>query len=136
MKYLSPEQVLFIHSRIIDATGGAHGILDAGLLRSAVARPLATFGGKDLYADLFHKAAALMESLARNHPFIDGNKRTAIAAASIFLSINGHVLECTQKELERFALSVATGRVSFEPAAAWFQKHSEKRGTKGADPEP
>lgn len=134
MKYLLAQQALFIHSRIIDATGGAHGVLDTGLLQSAVARPSATFGSKDLYADLFHKAAALMESLARNHPFVDGNKRTAIAASGVFLGINGYVIECAQKELERFALSVATGSLSLEAAAAWFQKHSGRRGAKGGGP--
>jgi death-on-curing protein len=80
VKYLSATQVLFVHSRLIDTTGGAHGIRDLGLLQSAVSRPKATFGGKDLYPDIFHKAAALMESLVKNHPFIDGNKRTAITS--------------------------------------------------------
>lgn len=124
MKYLSSEQVLFIHSRLIDTTGGIHGIRDIGLLQSAVARPKVTFDGKDLYPDLFHKAAALMESLACNYPFIDGNKRTSIAASGIFLSINGCMLNCSLRELERFALSVATGKVSLESSAALFVKHS------------
>jgi death-on-curing protein len=128
VKYLSPEQVLFIHSRIIDATGGARGILDIGLLRSAVSRPRATFEGKDLYPDIFHKAAALMESLARNHPFIDGNKRTAITSAGVFPGLNGHYLKTGQKELERFALAVATGKASFDYAVAWFKKHSSGAG--------
>ncbi len=132
MKYLSPEQVLFIHSRLIEATGGAHGIRDIGLLQSAVSRPGAAFEGMDLYPDPVQKAAALMESLAKNHPFIDGNKRTAIAAAGIFLGMNGYVLECTQKELERFTLAVATGRLSIERAAGWFNEHSTKRSTRSA----
>ena len=113
MKYLSPEQVLFIHSRLIDTTGGSHGVRDIGLLQSAVSRPKATFGGKDLYPDIFRKAAALMESLARNHPFVDGNKRTAITSAAVFLGMNGYRLDTTQKELERFTLSVAVGRLHF-----------------------
>jgi death-on-curing protein len=126
VKYLSSEQVLFIHSRLIDTTGGRHGIRDIGLLQSAVARPEATFEGKELYPDLFHKAAALMESLARNHPFIDGNKRTSITASGIFLAMNGYMLACSSKDLERFALSVATGNASLESAAAWFVEHSVK----------
>jgi death-on-curing protein len=124
VKYLSAEQVLFIHSRIINATGGAHGVLDVGLLRSAVSRPMATFEGKDLYPDIFRKAAALMESLARNHPFVDGNKRTAITSAGVFLSLNGHDLKAGQKELENFALSVATGELSLGRSAAWFTRHA------------
>ncbi|GAB4482215.1 MAG: type II toxin-antitoxin system death-on-curing family toxin [Thermodesulfovibrionales bacterium] len=126
MKYLSAEQVLFIHSRLIDATGGSHGVRDIGLLQSAVSRPKATFHGRDLYAGLFRKTAALMESLARNHPFIDGNKRTAITASGIFLRMNGYVLECSSQELERFALGVATGRIPLESAAEWFAGHSGK----------
>jgi death-on-curing protein len=130
VKYLSPEQVLFIHSRLIDATGGSHGILDIGLLQSAVSRPKATFEGKDLYPDVFRKAAALMESLTGNHPFIDGNKRTAISSTAIFLGMNGYRLETTQKELERFTLAVAIGQVQFDDIAAWFKKcATEKPGS-------
>ncbi len=124
MKYLSAEQVLFIHSRIIDTTGGAHGVLDIGLLRSAVSRAMATFEGRDLYPDVFHKAAALMQSLARNHPFVDGNKRTAITSAGVFLSRNGCRLNAGQKELEKFTLSVATGKASFDSTVAWLRKHA------------
>lgn len=124
MNYLSPEQVLFIHSRLIDTTGGGHGIRDTGLLQSAVSRPRATFAGEDLYSDIFQKAAALMESLARNHPFIDGNKRTAITSASIFLAMNGHRLETTQKEIERVTLAVASGKRQLNDLASWFRTHA------------
>jgi len=123
VKYLTPEQVLFIHSRIIDTTGGAHGVRDLGLLLSAVSRPKATFEGKDLYPDVFYKAAALFESLVKNHPFLDGNKRTAITAAGVFIKMNGHVLEISQRELERFALKMATGWIDLEDAVKWFRKH-------------
>ncbi|MBI4848913.1 MAG: type II toxin-antitoxin system death-on-curing family toxin [Nitrospirae bacterium] len=126
MKYLSAEQVLFIHSRLIDETGGAHGVRDLGLLQSAVSRPRATFGSKDLYPDIFHKAAALMESLIKNHPFIDGNKRTAITATGIFLRINGYSLEASQKELEQFTLRMATEKISFKDAVKWFKKELYK----------
>lgn len=66
MNYLTAEQVLFIHSRLIGVTGGAPGVRDVGLLLSALSRPKATFEGKDLYPDVFHKAAALFESLVKN----------------------------------------------------------------------
>jgi len=124
VKYLTAEQALFIHSRIIDETGGAHGVRDVGLLQSAVSRPQATFGGNDLYPDVISKAAALMESLARNHPFLDGNKRTAIAATGIFLARNGLRFEATQKELVQFALDMAVKNISNEEAAAWLKKHT------------
>ena len=126
MKYLTSEQVLFIHSRLIDATGGCHGIRDTGLLKSAVARPQATFEGRDLYSDIFHKTAALMESLVKNHAFIDGNKRTAITSCAIFLEINGYSLTVSQKKLEHFALDMATDKTSFNDAVRWFSKHSDK----------
>lgn len=124
MKYLSAEQVLFMHSRLIDTTGGAHGVRDLGLLRSAVERPKATFEGKDLYKDVFYKAAALMESLTNNHPFIDGNKRTAITGSALFLRYNGFLLNTTQKKMETFTLHMATHKVSFKNAVEWFRKNS------------
>ena len=127
MKYLTEEQVLFIHSRLIDETGGVHGVRDLGLLQSAISRPKATFGSEDLYPDICHKAAALMESLIKNHPFIDGNKRTAITSAGIFLQINGHYLKITQNELELFTIKVATGKISFEIAVEWFEKYFLKQ---------
>lgn len=126
MKYLSAEQVLLIHSRLIDETGGSHGIRDLGLLQSAIARPMATFGGEDLYPDLFQKAAALMESLIKNHPFIDGNKRTAISSTGLFLRINGYVLETSQGEFEDFTLKMATGKISIDDAAEWFKQYTKK----------
>lgn len=126
MKYLTAEQVLFIHSRLIDETGGSHGIRDVGLLQSAIAKPMATFGGEDLYSDIFQKAAALMESLIKNHPFIDGNKRTAISSTGIFLRINGYSLETSQKELEDFTLNMATGKASLDDAAKWFKQYAKE----------
>ncbi len=126
MRYLSAEQVLFIHSRLIDETGGSHGIRDVGLLQSAVGRSKATCDGKDLYPDIFQKVAALMESLIKNHPFVDGNKRTAITSAGILLQMNGFIIETSQKELERFTLSMAHGKIPVEDAAEWFKRNSLK----------
>ena len=91
MTYLTVEQVLFIHMRLIAETGGSPGLRDLGLLASAVARPQATFGGEDLYPDLLSKAAALMDSLVRNHPFVDGNKRVGITAAACSCSVTASV---------------------------------------------
>ncbi len=126
MKYLSSEQVLFIHSRLIDTSGGAHGVRDIGLLQSAVERPKATFEGKDLYRDLFHKTAALMESLTNNHPFVDGNKRTAITSSALFLQFNGYILNTSQNKLEKFTLRIATGKASFDDAVEWFKRNSNR----------
>jgi death-on-curing protein len=123
--YLTATQVLFIHARLIDTTGGGHGVRDLGLLESAVARPQATFGGEELYPDLFHKAAAFMESLALNHPFVDGNKRTAITAASLYMLQNGRRLQTTNEALEQFTLVVVNERPSLDVIAAWLQTHTK-----------
>lgn len=127
MKYLTAEQVLFIHSRLIDETGGSHEIEDVGPLRSAVARPRATFERKALYPDIFHKTAALMESLIKNHPFVDGNKRTAITSSALFLNLNGYILETDQKELERFTVQTAEEKISLDASAKWFTRVARKR---------
>lgn len=126
MKYLLAEQVLFIHARIIDESGGAHGVRDTGLLKSAIGRPQATFDRLDLYPEVFHKAAALMESLINNHPFIDGNKRTSIASTSLFLRRNGFRLEGTQQEIEIFTLDMALKKISTEGATNWLQAHAKR----------
>ena len=124
MNYLTAEQVLFLHARLIEETGGSHGVRDVALLESAVARPQATFDGVDLYLDLFCKAAALMDSLIRNHPFIDGNKRTGIAAAALFLRQNGRYLTATSSELEAFTFYVTESRPDVSEIAAWLKTHS------------
>lgn len=126
MKYLTAEQILFIHARIIDETGGAHGILDIGLLESAVGRPQATFQRRPLYLDVFWKAAALMESLAKNHCFIDGNKRTAIASAALFLWMNGFDLEAEHRDAVQFTVDFAVGRLKVREASKWLRKHSKR----------
>lgn len=124
MSYLTVEQVLFIHMRLLTETGGSSGLRDLALLASAVARPQATFGGEDLYPDLFSKAAALMDSLIRNHPFVDGNKRVGITAAGLFLLRNGQRLTATNAELESFTLQVARSEASVEQITTWLRDHS------------
>ncbi len=124
MIYLTVEQVLFLHMRLIQETGGSHGIRDLPLLQAAVARPQATFDGQDLYPELHLKAAALMHSIVENHPMIDGNKRLGVASAGIFLHRNGWRLTASNAELEEFTLRVARGGVGVEEVAAWLAAHS------------
>ena len=123
-EYLTPEQVLFLHSRLVSETGGAHGVRDLGMLLSALGRPQTTFEDKELYPDLFTKTAALMDSLVRNHPFVDGNKRTAITAAGIFLSINRYQLKVENSEMVRFTLACAQSQLNLEEITEWFKKNS------------
>ena len=121
--YPTAEQVLFLHSRLIEETGGAHIVRDLSLLLSALGRLKASFEGDDLYPDTLTQAAALMDSLIRNHPFVDGNKRTAIAAAGIFVQLNGYTLSVTNKELVRFTLACAQSRLSLEAMREWFARY-------------
>jgi death-on-curing protein len=123
--------VLFLHDRIVQATGGSHGLRDGAGLLSALARPQAGYGDVELYTDLFAKAAALMHSLILNHPFVDGNKRTGIAAAGIFLELNGIRLTAEQRAFEDFAVHVAADAPDVPEIAAWLRRHAtadEQRG--------
>ena len=120
--YLTPQQLLFIHARLITTTGGEHWVRDLGLLQSAMARPQATFDGADLYPDLCQKAAALMASLAQNHPFVDGNKRTALVMALTFLRINGVTFVPDQVAAVRMMEGLADNTVPEAEFARWLRK--------------
>ena len=123
-QYMTAQQLLFIHARLIDLTGGNHGLRDVEALVSAVARPEETRDGYELYPDLFVKAAALMEALTLNPPFRDGNKRTNIAAAALFLQFNGWRLQVANPELERFTLYVTGEWPSLDEIAGWFRERA------------
>jgi death on curing protein len=122
--YLTAEQVLFVHYRLLDETGGEHGVRDLGLLESAIARPQATFDRQELYPDIFEKAATLMESLINNHPFVDGNKRTGIACAVLFLRQNGVSFSVKNAELEKYTLRVASSKLGQSEIVEWLKNHS------------
>jgi death-on-curing protein len=119
--YLSVEQVLFLHDRLIEETGGEHGVRDLGGLESALARPKAAFGDTEFYPDIMSKAAVLMDGLTRTHAFIDGNKRISISIAALFLQMNGYRLTATNSELEEFAIHVTAMKPGLEQIAVWFR---------------
>ena len=123
ISYLSKEQILSLHRRIIKATGGSPGLREESGLEAAVARPAATFDGYDLYPAMSEKAAALMHSLLMNHPFVDGNKRVAIAAAELFLEINGHRIVASEDDMESMALAAAAGQLGKEELTIWFKQN-------------
>jgi death-on-curing protein len=125
MNYLSAEQILFIHAWLIEETGGSHGVRDLGMLLSAIGRPQASFNDQDLYLDLFNKAAALMESLIRKHPFVDGNKRTGVTAASFFLRRNGYRLTATNSDLVAITMKIAQLQGYVEELTIWFRDNSQ-----------
>src|SRR3990167_4750881 len=111
MHYITEEDILVIHARIIDQTGGSHGVRDVGLLKSITHKPKTMFGNKELYVGLFTKTAVLFEAIVNYHVFVDGNKRTAIAAASRFLYINGYELSTSNKKMVDFVLDPAKKKI-------------------------
>ena len=111
--YLTVSEILFIHSAVIDETGRSHGVRDIGLLESAVVGCRQTFGGDDLYPSLEDKAAALFNGLLKNHPFVDGNKRTAVTTLGVFLQLNGVILDLNPHELAQWVLRAA--HLAYEP---------------------
>lgn len=124
MKYLYPKTVLFLHQQILERFGGSAGVRDGGLLESAVYRPQATFGGQDLYPDLFIKTAALGHSLIRNHPFVDGNKRTGFEAMRLMLRENGCDLRASIEAKFDFTMSIAERKLTEQEIADWLKSHS------------
>ena len=119
--FLSQQEVLRIHATLIDLYGGAHGVRDAGLLASALAQPEATYEGLYLHSEVVEQAAAYGFHLAQNHPFLDGNKRIALAALLVFLEINGRSLRVEQESLYAVMMSVAEGRLSKPGLAGWIR---------------
>ncbi len=112
MRYLSLEEVVSLHAKLLARSGGGAGLRDSGALESAVAQPEMSFGGEDLYPTVVEKAAALGHSLIQNHPFIDGNKRVGHAAMEVFLVLNGYEIDAPVDEQESVVLAVASSRMS------------------------
>ncbi|MEG4838550.1 type II toxin-antitoxin system death-on-curing family toxin [Microcoleus sp. B9-D4] len=106
--------VLSIHARQIEMFGGTPGVRDEGLLESAFAQPQATFGGQFLHSTISEQAAAYLYHIAMNHPFIDGNKRTAFAVTDTFLRLNGCALNLTDDEVYDLVMRVARGSITKE----------------------
>ena len=123
--FLSVDDVLEIHRRVIDAFGGDIGLRDWGLLESAVAMPRSTFDGNELHATLAQKAAAYHYHLCANHPFVDGNKRVAVVAAELFLLANGRELPASDQEIGDLTMGVADGRLSKAQVVEFFERYVE-----------
>ncbi len=123
IRYLSLIEILDLHRRIIEISGGAIGIRDLGMLESAIAQPHMTFGGEELYPSLLDKAAALGFSLIMNHPFVDGNKRIGHAAMETFLVLNGLEISASVDEQEQIILALASGDLEREQFVEWLKQH-------------
>lgn len=122
---LTEQQVLAVHSKMIEITGGSDGVRDMGLLDSALNAPFQTFDGKELYPSLLSKAAVMCRSVISNHPFVDGNKRTGIHVMLITLELNGVELQYSQDELSELGFEVASGKLSSDDILDWLIKHTE-----------
>lgn len=120
--FLTLEDALELHGLQIEQFGGLHGVRDQGLLESALAQPRAGFGGEYLHADLFAMAAAYLFHVVCNHPFLDGNKRTGLVCALVFLDINGISIDRERPELYPLTIAVAEGRMGKEEVAAALQR--------------
>ena len=117
--YLTIDDVLLIHQQQIAEFGGVAGVGDMGLIEAALLRPQTGY-----YKDLIEEAAVVWESLTMNHGFVDGNKRTAITTAAMFLRQNGRQLQTTNEELEQFTFHVTNDHPDLAEIAAWFETHS------------
>jgi death-on-curing protein len=121
--FLSVDNVLYLHDDTIHAEGGADGIRDIALLESDVLMPQQQFGGEYLHPTIAAMAAAYLFHICRNHPFLDGNKRTAAMAAFVFLDANGYRLTASQDEFENLVLQTAAGEVSKDDLTLWMNSH-------------
>lgn len=119
----SKEKVLLLHQLIAEETGGDVGIRDTGLLESALENVYATFDGEELYKTKEEKGARLGYSLISNHAFVDGNKRIGVYVMLTFLETNGIEISCTNDEVVKIGLGVASGKISYEQLLKWVKEH-------------
>ncbi|TGM96790.1 type II toxin-antitoxin system death-on-curing family toxin [Leptospira yasudae] len=122
IRYLSYEEILYIHKNQIEEYGGSYGIRDKNLLESAIAQPLSGFDNQEFHIGLIQKAAAYLFYLCKNHAFIDGNKRVALASALIFLDLNEVEIEDKEDSLYEITIGVADGTVSLESIVKILEK--------------
>ena len=126
MKYLTMEEILFLHHRILvelQPDNDDFTIRDPGLLESALARPQQSAFGNDAYRDAYSKAAALTESLIGNHCFQDGNKRIGISAGVVFMLNNGYEISASEGDVYDIAMNVSNGLWKFEAIKSWYEAH-------------
>jgi death-on-curing protein len=126
VQYLEAAEVLVLHALIIDETGGAHGVRDVLALRGILEKPKMAIGGRELYRGLFKKAAVYLEGIARSHAFVDGNKRTALAATARFLFRNGYELMATNHDAATLTLRVVVRKPELDTVARWLRAHSRR----------
>ncbi len=124
-KYLTVEEILLLHFKLIEDFGGSHGIRDESRIKSLEESPKQEVFGQEQYPTVFDKAAVYIRNIIGDHPFSDGNKRTAITVGGIFLKRNNVSLNSTPRELEDFAVKVATDHLDIQTIAAWLKEHTK-----------
>ncbi|MBI2020246.1 type II toxin-antitoxin system death-on-curing family toxin [Candidatus Daviesbacteria bacterium] len=126
INYLSEGEVIAINSKMVAKYGGLHGVKDVNLLSLAIGRPQMSVGFQDAYKTIFDKAAAMFHSIINNHPFLDGNKRTSLFSAVLFLKYNGWSVEFRRKEAVKFTRRAHNQDYTVEQISKWLKEHSVK----------
>ena len=127
MNILTLEQLLELHTIVIEATGGSLGLRDLGRLEAAIATQTQNVFGEELYPSLYEKSAAIIRAIIADHPYVDGNKRTALLAGLVLLDINDIAFKTEKKELEDFAVQIATKRLDVPQISVWLKKRSQNK---------
>ena len=126
MLYFDAEEILLIHHQLIERYGGSHGTHDIARVKSAAVAPAQEVFGREQYPDIFEKSAVYARNIITDHPFIDGNKRTGMSVAVLFLKRNGHVFTAKKGELEDFAVKTAADKLDIPTIAAWLRRHCQQ----------
>lgn len=124
MKILTKQQIMLLHERLVEVSGGTPEIRDNGLLESALNTPFQSFGGVEMYPSLLEKASRLGFGLIRNHPFADGNKRIGTHAMLVFLALNQLKLTYTDEELTDIIMGTASGAYDEKQLLEWLRQHA------------
>ena len=121
---ITKDEVLLIHAEVIKLYGGSNGVRDINGLESAIGRANQTFGEKDLYPTSFEKAAAIGESIIKNHPFVDGNKKIGYVLMEAVLRLAGNKIICTDDALYEFIIKISTSQIEFEEIVEWLKQNT------------
>ena len=123
---ISVKEALVIHELAIDKFGGSYGVRDMNLLESAISRPYATFDGQELYPNPVDKVAAIIESIIKNHPFSDGNKRTGYTLMRLVLLKSKWDIDATEEEKYDFVIKIAESKLTLDEIKSWIENKSRK----------
>jgi death on curing protein len=127
LRRLEVADLVWLNTVAVRQAGGAVGVRDEGALEAVVARPWAAYGGKELFPTPFDKPAAIMESVIRRHPFVDGSKRTGLLAGAALLHLAGYDLAAPRREMVEMPVAMAEGRIDAKELSRWFEANARLR---------